>query len=120
MWYVEQSFETPQADFRYSIVSLLVVRMNKTFLYLVVSIRKSSQIFADSNGIAGDEQIKIWKPTTSSLILLRTLESTSDAVLTLAIKESTLFAGHQGGVIKVRDIRSASELFLMSWIRFGI
>ena len=56
-----------------------------------------------SSVIAGDELIKIWKPTASKLTLLATLESTSDAVLTIAARDSTIFAGHQGGVIKVRS-----------------
>ncbi len=42
--------------------------------------------------------------TPSSLVPVATLSSTSDAVLTLAVRDSTAFAGHQGGVIKVWDL----------------
>lgn len=60
--------------------------------------------------------IKIWKPTANSLELLATLESTNDAVLTLAVRETTLFAGHQGGVIKVRPpIPDPSLIPLQIW-----
>ena len=30
-----------------------------------------------------------------------TLDSVADAVLAIAVRDNTLFAGHQGGVIKV-------------------
>ena len=36
-----------------------------------------------------------------SLKEVAALESSSDAVLALASRDNTLFAGHQGGVIKV-------------------
>lgn len=36
---------------------------------------------------------------------LATLSSTSDAVLTLAVRDNTVFAGHQAGAIKVRSMK---------------
>lgn len=51
---------------------------------------------------AGDELVKLWRPTTSDLLPVATLTSDCDAVLTLAVRDNTLFAGHQGGAIKVR------------------
>lgn len=33
---------------------------------------------------------------------IATLDSVADAVLAIAVRDNTLFAGHQGGVIKVR------------------
>jgi len=42
--------------------------------------------------------------TPSALVPVATLSSSSDAVLTLAVRDSTAFAGHQGGVIKVWDL----------------
>lgn len=56
---------------------------------------------------AGDESVKLWRPTTSDLLPLATLSSTGedcDAVLALATKDNTLFAGHQGGVVRVWDL----------------
>ena len=50
---------------------------------------------------AGDEHIKLWKTAHSELVAVATLESTSDAVLAITGKENTVYAGHQGGVIKV-------------------
>ena len=50
---------------------------------------------------AGDEQVKLWEMNQHSLRELAILESSSDAVLALAGRDNTLFAGHQGGVIKV-------------------
>ena len=52
--------------------------------------------------IAGDETVKLWTMQGNSIELLQTLESESDAVLSLACRDNTLYAGHQGGVIKVR------------------
>ncbi|GAA5844298.1 hypothetical protein JCM9279_001759 [Rhodotorula babjevae] len=53
---------------------------------------------------SGDELVKLWHPTTSDLLPVATLTSDCDAVLTLAVRDNTLFAGHQGGVIKVWDL----------------
>ncbi|BGP11341.1 hypothetical protein JCM10049v2_007246 [Rhodotorula toruloides] len=56
---------------------------------------------------SGDESVKLWRPTTSDLLPLATLSSTGedcDAVLALATKDNTLFAGHQGGVVRVWDL----------------
>ncbi|KAM0790317.1 hypothetical protein ACM66B_003203 [Microbotryomycetes sp. NB124-2] len=53
---------------------------------------------------AGDERIKIWRMQQHELDLVTTLDSTSDAVLAVATRDSTLFAGHQGGVIKIWDL----------------
>lgn len=50
---------------------------------------------------AGDEQVKLWEMSQHSLKEVAALESSSDAVLALASRDNTLFAGHQGGVIKV-------------------
>lgn len=50
---------------------------------------------------AGDEVIKLWEMNQHSLKEVAALESTCDAVLALASRDNTLFAGHQGGVIKV-------------------
>lgn len=50
---------------------------------------------------AGDENINLWQPGLDDLALLATLESEYDAVLAFAARDNTLFAGHQGGVIKV-------------------
>lgn len=40
----------------------------------------------------------------SELKPLATFDSSSDAVLTLAVRDNTVFAGHQGGVIRVWDL----------------
>ncbi|BGP27612.1 hypothetical protein JCM10295v2_006586 [Rhodotorula toruloides] len=56
---------------------------------------------------SGDESVKLWRPTTSDLLPLATLSSTGedcDAVLALATRDNTLFAGHQGGVVRVWDL----------------
>ncbi|GAA6048648.1 hypothetical protein JCM3770_001999 [Rhodotorula araucariae] len=53
---------------------------------------------------SGDELVKLWRPTTSDLLPVATLTSDCDAVLALAVRDNTLFAGHQGGVIKVWDL----------------
>ncbi|BGP03427.1 hypothetical protein JCM10021v2_007160 [Rhodotorula toruloides] len=56
---------------------------------------------------SGDESVKLWRPTTSDLLPIATLSSTGedcDAVLALATKDNTLFAGHQGGVVRVWDL----------------
>ncbi|BGP43435.1 hypothetical protein JCM10449v2_007470 [Rhodotorula kratochvilovae] len=53
---------------------------------------------------SGDELVKLWRPTTSDLLPVATLTSDADAVLALAGRDNTLFAGHQGGVIKVWDL----------------
>lgn len=54
---------------------------------------------------AGDENINLWQPGLEDLALLATLESEYDAVLAFAARDNTLFAGHQGGVIKVRQFQ---------------
>jgi hypothetical protein len=59
---------------------------------------------------AGDEDIKLWKLAAHSLEHVATLESSSDAVLALTTRDSTVFAGHQGGVIKVRNLIEYQEL----------
>ncbi|GAA5958312.1 hypothetical protein JCM3765_004788 [Sporobolomyces pararoseus] len=53
---------------------------------------------------SGDEQIKLWEMNQHSLKEMAALESSSDAVLALASRDNTLFAGHQGGVIKIWDL----------------
>ncbi|GAA6060784.1 hypothetical protein JCM10212_005433 [Sporobolomyces blumeae] len=53
---------------------------------------------------SGDEQIKLWETGQHVLKEVATLESESDAVLALAARDNTLFAGHQGGVIKIWDL----------------
>ncbi|GAA6010624.1 hypothetical protein JCM11491_002998 [Sporobolomyces phaffii] len=53
---------------------------------------------------SGDEQIKLWEMNQHTLEEVATLESASDAVLALASRDNTLFAGHQGGVIKIWDL----------------
>ncbi|KAK4046917.1 hypothetical protein OIO90_006399 [Microbotryomycetes sp. JL221] len=53
---------------------------------------------------AGDERLKVWRMQQHELELVTTLESTSDAVLTVATRDSTVFAGHQGGVVKIWDL----------------
>ncbi|GAA5842241.1 hypothetical protein JCM3766R1_005079 [Sporobolomyces carnicolor] len=53
---------------------------------------------------SGDEQVKLWEINQHSLRELAILESSSDAVLALAGRDNTLFAGHQGGVIKIWDL----------------
>ncbi|GAA5998967.1 glutamine amidotransferase subunit DUG2 [Rhodotorula paludigena] len=53
---------------------------------------------------SGDELVKLWRPTASDLLPIATLSSECDAVLALASRDNTLFAGHQGGVIKVWDL----------------
>ncbi|KAG0655005.1 hypothetical protein C6P46_001294 [Rhodotorula mucilaginosa] len=55
---------------------------------------------------SGDENINLWQPGLDDLALLATLESEYDAVLAFAARDNTLFAGHQGGVIKVWDLDS--------------
>ncbi|POY70603.1 hypothetical protein BMF94_6381 [Rhodotorula taiwanensis] len=55
---------------------------------------------------SGDETVNIWRPGVDALSLLSTLESEYDAVLAFAARDNTLFAGHQGGVIKVWDLDS--------------
>ncbi|GAA5877521.1 hypothetical protein JCM3774_005895 [Rhodotorula dairenensis] len=55
---------------------------------------------------SGDENINVWQPGVHDLTLLATLESEYDAVLAFAARDNTLFAGHQGGVIKVWDLDS--------------
>ncbi|KAM0756418.1 Zn-dependent exopeptidase [Meredithblackwellia eburnea MCA 4105] len=66
---------------------------------------------------SGDEQLKVWAMYHNELVLLSVLDSSSDAVLSLAVRDNTVFAGHQGGVIRVwdldtftcvRDLRSGS------------
>lgn len=58
---------------------------------------------------SGDEQVKLWQLGQHELKPLKTLASTSDAVLTLAARDNTLFAGHQGGNIKVSLVRAPLE-----------
>ncbi|GAA5875874.1 hypothetical protein JCM1840_002961 [Sporobolomyces johnsonii] len=53
---------------------------------------------------SGDEQIKLWEMAHHDLKEVATLESNSDAVLALAARDNTVFAGHQGGVIKIWDL----------------
>lgn len=53
--------------------------------------------------------MNIWRPGVDALSLLSTLESEYDAVLAFAARDNTLFAGHQGGVIKVSLARAESE-----------
>ncbi|KAI5474387.1 beta-ala-his dipeptidase [Pseudohyphozyma bogoriensis] len=53
---------------------------------------------------AGDEKVKLWTMTHHDLLPLATLESSADAVLTLAVRDNTVFAGHQGGVIRCWDL----------------
>ncbi|KAL8283220.1 hypothetical protein RQP46_005998 [Phenoliferia psychrophenolica] len=53
---------------------------------------------------SGDEQIKLWTMSHSELSPLATFDSSSDAVLALAVRNNTVFAGHQGGVIRVWDL----------------
>ncbi|BGP54969.1 hypothetical protein JCM8202v2_002557 [Rhodotorula sphaerocarpa] len=55
---------------------------------------------------SGDENINVWRPGVHVLTLLATLESEYDAVLAFAARDNTLFAGHQGGIIKVWDLDS--------------
>lgn len=57
---------------------------------------------------AGDEHIKLWRTAYSELVPVTTLESSNDAVLAIAAKDNTVFAGHQGGVVKVRVYLQAS------------
>ncbi|KAH8921636.1 Zn-dependent exopeptidase [Atractiella rhizophila] len=54
----------------------------------------------------GDEDIKIWSLKRTEMKLLVTLSGRADAVMSLAIVESTLYAGHQGGIIKVWDLET--------------
>ncbi|GAA5873250.1 hypothetical protein JCM8547_008613 [Rhodosporidiobolus lusitaniae] len=57
---------------------------------------------------SGDELIRLWKPTVSDLLQVATLEypdsSSGDAILALAARDNTVFAGHQGGIIRIWDL----------------
>ncbi|BGP20053.1 hypothetical protein JCM10213_003563 [Rhodosporidiobolus nylandii] len=57
---------------------------------------------------SGDELVRIWRPSVSDLVQLSTLEhpdsSNGDAVLALAVRDNTVFAGHQGGIIRIWDL----------------
>jgi di- and tripeptidase len=53
---------------------------------------------------SGDSSLKLWTMTPRALSPVATLKSLDDTagVLTVAVSDSTAFAGYQGGIIKVR------------------
>ena len=52
---------------------------------------------------SGDGEVKVWACAADSLTEISTLEGEDQAVLALAVRDSTLFAAHQGGAVRVRS-----------------
>ncbi|GAA6037565.1 hypothetical protein JCM8097_006116 [Rhodosporidiobolus ruineniae] len=76
------------------------------YVYCLLTAKKDERTVLISG--SGDELVRLWKPTQSDLLPLSTLEypgsTNGDAVLALAVRDNTVFAGHQGGVIRIWDL----------------
>ncbi|GAA5984956.1 hypothetical protein JCM11641_005597 [Rhodosporidiobolus odoratus] len=76
------------------------------YIYCLLVAKKDDKMVLVTG--SGDELVRLWRPTVTDLLPLSTLEypnsSNGDAVLALAVRDSTVFAGHQGGVIRVWDL----------------
>jgi hypothetical protein len=107
------SAQFPQPDTHVFLVTVLPHRRqegrNDSFdIWLFVHSRplSFSYLVKSSSLPAGDELIRLWTPTISDLHALSTLEyqgtTHGDALLAMTARDNTVFAGHQGGVIRVR------------------
>ncbi|KZP01327.1 glutathione degradosome [Calocera viscosa TUFC12733] len=59
---------------------------------------------------SGDEEVKIWACTPTGLILRTTLNGAGAGVLSLAVREDTVYAGCQSGFIKVWDLETGAVI----------
>ncbi|GAA5821143.1 hypothetical protein JCM11251_001983 [Rhodosporidiobolus azoricus] len=76
------------------------------YVYCLSTAKKDDRTILVSG--SGDELIRLWRPSLSDLHPLSTLEypesSNGDAILALAVRDNTVFAGHQGGMIRIWDL----------------
>ncbi|GAA5904558.1 hypothetical protein JCM6882_004907 [Rhodosporidiobolus microsporus] len=76
------------------------------YVYCLLTAKKDDRTILVSG--SGDELIRLWRPALSDLLPLSTLEypdsSNGDAILALAARDNTVFAGHQGGIIRIWDL----------------
>ncbi|KZT56318.1 glutathione degradosome [Calocera cornea HHB12733] len=59
---------------------------------------------------SGDEDVKIWECTPTGLVLRTTLSGSGGGVLSLAIREDTVYAGCQSGFIRVWDLETGAVI----------
>ncbi|EJU03191.1 glutathione degradosome [Dacryopinax primogenitus] len=59
---------------------------------------------------SGDEDVKMWDCTPTGLILRTTLNGASGGVLSLAVREDTVYGGCQSGFIKVWDLETGAVI----------